>query len=110
MIYRVRVLLLAQYDVEEIIDYLFPRSAEGAASWHKAWKSMIERVGRNPRAYGAGLEVNRIPYELRQATFKTRRGRKYRALFTIVGDEVRIIRVRAPGQRPLTAAEMPLSP
>ncbi len=39
---------------------------------------------------------------LKQAFFRTRRGRSYRAVFVIVGDivgdEVRILRVRGPGQ------------
>jgi hypothetical protein len=43
---------------------------------------------------------------LRQATFRTRHGRTYRAVFTIVGDQVRILRVRGPGRPPLEADEL----
>jgi hypothetical protein len=36
--------------------------------------------------------------EVRQILFKTRRGRTYRALSTVVGAGVFIVHVRAPGQ------------
>ena len=34
--------------------------------------------------------------------FRARAGRTYRALFTIVGNEVRVLRVRGAGQAPMT--------
>ncbi|QDU90659.1 hypothetical protein Pla175_40680 [Pirellulimonas nuda] len=110
MSYQVRVLLLAQYDVEEIFDYLRSRSPEGAASWYRAWRSMLLRVAENPFAFGFAPENGRRSYELRQSMFKTPQGRRYRAVFSVLEKEVRIIRVRSPGQRPMRAGEMPLSP
>ncbi len=45
-------------------------------------------------------------FELRQFLFKTRRGRTYRGVFAVVNHEVRIVRVRGPGQGPLTDNEL----
>ena len=36
--------------------------------------------------------------EVRQVLFQTRHGRPYRILYAISGDEVRVLRVRGPGQ------------
>ena len=43
---------------------------------------------------------------LREFSFKTRRGRSYRAVFTVVGDELRLLRIRGPGQAPLSEDEL----
>ncbi len=45
-------------------------------------------------------------FELRQALSKTRYGVPYRCVFAVVEDEVRILRVRGPGQAPLKAGDL----
>ena len=52
------------------------------------------------------IEDEHFDIDVRQALFKTRRGRIYRMLFTIVGNEVRILRVRGPGQAPVVADDV----
>jgi hypothetical protein len=44
--------------------------------------------------------------EVRQALFKTRRGRVYRALFFIESTDVFILRVRGAGQAPVLPNEI----
>jgi len=44
---------------------------------------------------------------IRHVFFRTRAGRTYRALFLLVGDEVRVLRVRGPGQPPVGPDELP---
>jgi hypothetical protein len=47
-------------------------------------------------------ESAEVDYPVQQFLFKTPRGRKYRILYTIVGDEVRVLHVRGPGQDVIT--------
>jgi hypothetical protein len=39
--------------------------------------------------------------------FKTRHGRTYRILFLLADQEVRVLRVRGPGQRPVSKRDIP---
>lgn len=58
----------------------------------------MEELGRNAGACSAAAEAREIGLPIKQAFFRTRKGRTYRAVFLIVGDEVRVLRVRGPGQ------------
>lgn len=51
-------------------------------------------------------EAEDIGEEIRQTFFRTRAGRTYRALFLIVGDEVRVLRIRGAGQAPVTSEDL----
>jgi len=44
--------------------------------------------------------------ELRQAFFKTRKGNTYRMILKLNPDEVKILRIRGQGQRPLSSDEL----
>ncbi len=44
--------------------------------------------------------------ELRQAFFKTRKGNTYRMILKLNPDEVKILRIRGQGQRPLSLDEL----
>jgi hypothetical protein len=56
--------------------------------------------------YGLAPESDELNIELREKIFKTRQGRPYRLLYTIVGREVFILRVRGSGQSPVTAEDI----
>ena len=45
-------------------------------------------------------------FEVRHMTFKTRRGRPYRLLFTLADREARVLHVRGPGQDLVSADEL----
>jgi hypothetical protein len=49
-------------------------------------------------------------YQIREVFFKTRKGNPYRVLFTILGDEVLVLRVRGPGQDYVAETELPERP
>ena len=67
----------------------------------------MQRVVEHPRRFPLAPENSLATLgEVRQFLFKTRRGRTYRAVYVIMDDEVRILRVRGPGQPPLTDDEM----
>ena len=103
---RVTILPRAEGDAQSIFDWISARSPEGARRWWTALEEAACRVAANPQGYGLAPENDLVSCELRQFLFKTPRGRTYRGVFTVVGTEVRILRVRGPGQPPLERDEM----
>lgn len=99
MTFRVRMLRRANADFVDIVDYIHERSPQGAAAWVNAFEKAKTRL--NAEGCSEADENHRFDIEVKQALFKTRRGRVYRLVFTIVGDEVRILRVRGSGQAPI---------
>lgn len=106
MIFRLQILPRAERDVQRIFNYISERSSAGAQRWWIAFDEASRRVTNSPRAYPVAAEQSISSFELRPFLFKTRRGRVYRGVFAIVNDEVRILRVRGPGQAPLTDDEL----
>ncbi len=98
MAYRVITLRRAEADICSIVRWLAKRSRPGALAWLDAYDALVVRLRHSASACGAAAEEPEIAMSLKQAFFRTRRGRSYRAIFVIVGDEVRILRVRGPGQ------------
>ena len=101
MTYRVHELRLAQEDIVSIFDWLNERSPEGAAAWLDAYDAMLNSLQQSAHRHAAAPESERLGEQLRQTLFKTRKGRIYRALFVIEGQDVYILRVRGPGQAPI---------
>lgn len=106
MTYRLVIVEPAEVDVDGIYAYLLARSPQGAASWYRAFVACTRRIVLRPFTCSIAPENAEFDFELRQALFKTRYGSVYRCVFTIVGEEVRILRVRGPGQAPLKAADI----
>ena len=98
----------AQADVDRIIGYLAERSPEGAAAWCKAWDSLLAELRDRAESFGLAPESSYYEDEIRQAFFKTRRGRTYRAMFVVVYDTVHVIHVRGPGQDLVSPDELQL--
>lgn len=109
MSFRVHVLARAERELDAILVWLVRRSPQGAARWLAAFEDAKDRLASNPLLCGLAPENDFVDAEIRQAIFKTRRGRRYRALFTIIGEEVRILHIRGPGQRLLTRRELGLN-
>jgi hypothetical protein len=59
-----------------------------------------------PFSCGLAYENPRFAVEVRHLLFGIHRKRRYRALFTIQGDEVVILAVRAPGEKPINPDEI----
>lgn len=106
MTYKVLALRRADADVRHIARWIAKRSLQGAHSWLDAYEEMLARLAVDAHVFPAALEDPDCDISLRQATFRTRHGRTYRAIFTIVGDQVRILRIRGPGQPPLQENEL----
>ena len=106
MSYRLVIVQTAESDVEEIYGYIYNRSPQGAVTWYRAYLACLERIERGPMACAFALEHAEFSLELRQALFKTRAGSPYRCVFTVVEDEIRILRVRGRGQELLKPGDI----
>ena len=90
-----------------IADWLAERSPRGVSHWLAAFDDALRRLEQTPGAYPSAPENEFVEgWEIRHVVFKTRAGRPYRALFTIVGDEVRVLHVRGPGQSPVSSQDL----
>jgi plasmid stabilization system protein ParE len=77
-----RVLERARADVDNIFTWLVHRSVQGAISWYLAFRRAAEKIAASPESYPEAPESTRLDRQLRQAFFKTRRGRIYRIVLS----------------------------
>lgn len=96
----------AHRQFRHFVQWLTARSPEGAERWITAFEAAVSRLEQDPESYGLASETIRSFRELRQTFFKTLRGRKYRIVFVVVDVEVRVLAIRAPGQRPLKRRDL----
>src|SRR5262249_25885048 len=103
----VRIVERARTDVDEIFNWLAPRSVRGAISWCLAFGRAVDKLGESRDLHGEAAESPRLGRQLREALLKPRRGRTYRIVFEVFEAEVLILRVRGPGQGPLRRRDIP---
>lgn len=107
MTYSVRLVTSAKSDVDDIFSWLLARSAKGALNWYSSLSARLERLSDDAGGCAVAREAHRLKRDIRETYFKTRYGNRYRLIFTIEESEVRILRVRALGQKLLRAKEVP---
>lgn len=104
----IQILGRARADIDRIYIWLRRRSPQRAATWydalHEAVNRIAERPDSHPRVSETGSRWNR---DIRQVLFKTSRGRRYRIVFDLTESEIRLLRVRDPGQPPLRRIDLP---
>ncbi|MGE3641967.1 MAG: hypothetical protein AB7G28_25720, partial [Pirellulales bacterium] len=93
-------------DKRSIFTWLHQRSPSGAAAWLDAYDALLERLSRDAESFGEALERQDCELPIRQALFKTRRGRVYRVIYFIEHSDVFVLRVRGPGQAPVTPQDL----
>jgi plasmid stabilization system protein ParE len=98
MAHPVRVLREAERELDIIIEWLVGRSPQGAARLLAAFERALQELAANPLLFSLAPENEYVSVEVRNIFFKTARGRRYRAIYVIVEEEVRILHVRAPGE------------
>jgi plasmid stabilization system protein ParE len=103
----IRIVERARSDVDAIFDWLVHRSTQGAVAWYLAFHGAIDRIAESPESFSEASESDQLARPVRQAFFKTRRGRVYRIVFEVTDLEILILRVRGPGQSPLRRRDLP---
>ena len=100
MSFRIKLFRTAVREVDQILDWLIRERKVPAAAkaWYQAYERAIAELRDSPERFPFAPENSTVDFEVRHMLFKTRRGRPYRLLFTIVGNEVRVLHVRGPGQ------------
>ena len=99
MKYQVGLQVRAESDSNRIYLWLRSRSETGAGSWFSALLRRLKKLESDAPNCPRAKEADRFADDLRETYFKTRYGKRYRLVFTINGIEVRVLRIRAPGQR-----------
>src|SRR4051812_31737960 len=100
MTYHVTVLPAAHEDAAIITAWLAHRSPAGAIRWLQAFHDAVDSLESAAESNALAVEHRRLRRPLRQALFRTPHGRYYRLVYVVEEQEVRVLRVRAPGQRP----------
>ena len=98
MNFKVNELAVAQADIEGIFNWLLERSRQGAESWLEAYEQLLATLSSRPLSFPLAQENDDCEFEIREALFKTRHDRTYRAIFFIDENVVNIARIRGPGQ------------
>jgi plasmid stabilization system protein ParE len=108
MSYRVNILARARADFDAIIGWIANRSPEGADRLTERFQDALARLEHNPFIAPVAPESEDVGQEVRHITFRTKSGRTFRALFVVEGTAVRVLRVRGPGEPPLSARDLEL--
>lgn len=103
----VRELPKALADVVAIARFLGKRSPQGMHAWLDAYDEAVDRVSARDCPRSHAPENDRVDEELFHVLFKTKRGRTYRAVYLVDGDDLLVLRVRGPGQKLMRAGDIP---
>ncbi|QDU25385.1 hypothetical protein ETAA8_04530 [Anatilimnocola aggregata] len=103
---HVTLLARARSDADKIFDWIATRSLLGALSWHEAFLAAAATLSEDAQRHPIAPELRELAEEVRELHFRTRYGKRNRILFMIVGNEVRILCIRGPGQSPVTSTDL----
>lgn len=105
MSHRVLVQPLALQDLDEYYQWAAKNAPETAARWLIRFEAELQSLSNNPERFGFAPENGKVSREIRQLLFG-KRPNVYRAVFTIDGDTVRVLRIRRGSRRFLTKREL----
>lgn len=101
MSYIVRPTVRALVDVDRHYEWIGQIDPNLAKRWYEAFYDALARVRSNPYTSGLAYENRAFDEEVRHLLFGLDKRRRYRALFVIRDDEIVLLRVRGPGERPI---------
>lgn len=108
MKFRVELLTQAEQDLDHILAWLRERSPQGSSAWYQRWLEVLDELEINADIYGRAPEDARHELDIRQIIFKTKSGKPYRAIFTII-DAVFVFCIRGHGQDFAESTKLTLS-
>ena len=106
MSFRVKLTRKAAADLEQRLTAIADRSPALAQRLNDRFEKALLRLRDFPFACGLAYEDRSFSEELRHLLFGIHPKRKFRALFTVREDEVVILAVRAPGEKPLSPEKL----
>jgi len=98
MPFRVEFSVQGRDIADGIFRWIAERSPDGASRWKAELQRTISRIADAADTFALAAESDLYSEPVREVYFKTRKGKKYRALFIIRGEVAYIVSVRAPGQ------------
>lgn len=107
MSYHVELTEGALADLDRLTASLAERSVRAADRLSANFYDALPRLESFPLACGLAYESRFFPEPVRHLLFEVGRGRRYRALFIVRGDTVKVLCVRAPGERPVKPDDLP---
>ena len=103
MKFRLTVTSRAHDDINRNADWWAAKhSLEQALKWADAVYDQLESVLQFPKSHSLSLENGEFPYEIRDKLVGLGSRPRYRAVFTVRGDEIFVLAVRAGQEDRLT--------
>jgi plasmid stabilization system protein ParE len=96
----------ARRDLDNARAFIARHAPETAEKWYADFLTALLALETNPQAYPLAEESKEFLFELRQFLHRTRSRRTNRALFTIVGEQVRVLAIRRPGQQAVQPGDL----
>src|SRR5256885_1446168 len=93
MTYRVVITTRAKQDLRNAYLWAVERAPHTAALWLERFEAELQTLANFPERFQFAAENAFVNTEIRQLIFG-RRQSAYRALFTIVGDDVQVLHIR----------------
>lgn len=103
--YRLIIQPPAVHDLDEAYQWIRDRAPEAAARWFNGFVEALNSLTTFPDRCGLAPENDAVEPEIRQLLYGPRSG-VYRALFTITGEEVRVLHIRHAARQTMTAQEL----
>jgi plasmid stabilization system protein ParE len=105
MKYRVVVQRLALEDLDESYLWAARHAPQTSARWLNRFQAELQTLADNPQRCSLAPENGKVWREIRQLLFG-KRPNVYRAVFTIDGETVRVLRIRRAARRLLSKQEL----
>ena len=109
MSFHVELTASAYADLDRLMVWLEERSSPAAADrLSERFYKALDRLETRPFTCGIAYESRNFPTEVRHLLFEVWKGKPYRALFCVQNDVVKVICIRAPGEKPVKAKDIKL--
>lgn len=106
MTHRVVLLSRVRAQISDTLAWLADQSIEGANRWLDELDAALLKLEDDPERHPLAAESASVRYHIREVSFQTPQGRRYRLLFAVVVNEVRVLSLRRPGEDFATPAEL----
>ena len=105
MTYRVAITENAKANLRDYYQFAARNAPQTAARWLNRFQDALETLNQNPQRCGLAMENDLVDQQIRQLLFgKT--PHVFRALITIVGDEVQVLHIRRATMDSASASEL----